>query len=78
MLIDFVLRTTWSLKLSSHLSVKQLEGSIIIMEFLEIFRRWIWVFFRFESEWVKRSQVVLPRTNEEMEEFEMMVPKDGN
>lgn len=78
MLIDFVLRTTWSLKLSSHLSIKQLEGSIIIMEFLEIFRRWIWVFFRLESEWVKRSQVVLPRINEDVEEFELMVPKDGN
>ncbi|KAH8554498.1 EXS family-domain-containing protein [Umbelopsis sp. PMI_123] len=78
MLIDFVLRTTWSLKLSSHLSIKQLEGSIIIMELLEIFRRWIWVFFRLESEWVKRSQHVLPRINEEMEEFDLMVPKDGN
>ncbi|KAI8577416.1 hypothetical protein K450DRAFT_252325 [Umbelopsis ramanniana AG] len=78
MLIDFVLRTTWSLKLSSHLSIKQLEGSIIIMEFLEIFRRWIWVFFRLESEWVKRSQVILPRINEDIEEFELMMPKDGN
>lgn len=75
MLIDFVLRTTWSLKLSSHLSIKKLEGSILLMEFFEIFRRWIWVFFRLESEWVKRSQIVLPHIND-MEEYELMSPKD--
>jgi len=74
MLIDFVLRTTWSLKLSSHLSIKKLEGSILVMEFFEIFRRWIWVFFRLESEWVKRSQIVLPHVSSS-EEYELMMPK---
>ncbi|RUP50329.1 EXS-domain-containing protein, partial [Jimgerdemannia flammicorona] len=54
-LVDFLLRTTWSLKLSSHLYIAQLEGSIFLMELLEVTRRWVWVFFRMESEWVKRG-----------------------
>ncbi|KAG2184569.1 hypothetical protein INT43_000478 [Umbelopsis isabellina] len=74
MLIDFILRTTWSLKLSSHLSIKKLEGSILVMEFFEIFRRWVWVFFRLESEWVKRTQYLLPRV--QSEEYELEMPKE--
>ena len=51
-LIDFVLRCTWSLKLSPHLDhFNDLEGGIFFMEFLEVFRRWIWLFFRVETEW---------------------------
>lgn len=39
-LIDLMLRCTWSLKLSPHLDhFNDLEGSIFIMEFLEILRR---------------------------------------
>lgn len=50
--IDLVLRCTWSLKLSPHLDhFNDLEGSIFVMEFLEVFRRWIWIFFRVETEW---------------------------
>jgi hypothetical protein len=75
MLIDFILRTTWSLKLSSHLSIKKLEGSILLMEFFEIFRRWVWVFFRLESEWVKRAQYALPRSQSN-EEYELVMPKE--
>lgn len=63
MVIDFVLRTTWSLKLSSHLYVKRLEGSIFMMEFLEVIRRWVWVIFRMENEWVKRSHTTLPSSS---------------
>ena len=63
MTLDFVLRTTWSLKLSSHLYVKRLEGSIFTMELLEVFRRWVWVIFRMENEWVKRSTASLPTDN---------------
>ena len=41
--IDFVLRCTWSLKLSPHLDhFNDLEGGIFVMEFLEVLRRWIW------------------------------------
>ena len=63
MIIDFLLRTTWSLKLSSHLYVKRLEGSIFMMELLEVVRRWVWVIFRMESEWVKRTMGSLPTDN---------------
>ena len=38
--IDLMLRCTWSLKLSPHLDhFNDLEGSIFIMEFLEVLRR---------------------------------------
>lgn len=51
-LVDLMLRCTWSLKLSPHLDhFNDLEGGIFIMEFLEVFRRWIWIFFRVETEW---------------------------
>lgn len=50
--IDFMLRCTWSFKLSPHLDhFNDLEGGIFLMELLEVFRRWIWVFFRVETEW---------------------------
>ena len=39
-LIDLMLRCTWSFKLSPHLDhFNDLEGSIFIMEFLEVLRR---------------------------------------
>jgi hypothetical protein len=47
-------RLTWSIKLSPHLHhVNELEGGIFFMETLEVIRRWIWIFFRFEAEWSK-------------------------
>ena len=50
--IDFLLRCTWSFKLSPHLDhFNDLEGGIFLMELLEVFRRWIWIFFRVETEW---------------------------
>ena len=50
--IDFLLRCTWSFKLSPHLDhFNDLEGGIFAMEFLEVLRRWIWIFFRVETEW---------------------------
>jgi hypothetical protein len=37
------------------------------METLEVIRRWIWIFFRFEAEWVKLTNVTaetrVPRRN---------------
>ena len=55
--IDLLLRCTWSLKLSPHLDhFNDLEGGIFVMEFLEVFRRWIWIFFRVETEWVRTSR----------------------
>ncbi|KAF8477485.1 EXS family-domain-containing protein [Kalaharituber pfeilii] len=57
-ILDFLLRCTWSLKLSPHLGyVNDLEGGIFVLEFLELFRRFMWIFFRVEKEWCARTQV---------------------
>lgn len=57
--IDFMLRCTWSFKLSPHLDhFNDLEGGIFIMEMLEVLRRWMWIFFRVETEWGKYLGVV--------------------
>jgi len=74
--IDFLLRGTWSIKLSPHLDhLNEMEGGIFLLELLEIFRRWVWVFFRVEKEYiVTRSGSVLGLLGEEegmmMNEFE--------
>jgi len=50
--LDGILRCTWSIKLSPHLDrFNDLEGGIFVMEALEVIRRWVWVFFRVECEW---------------------------
>lgn len=52
--IDFLLRFTWSIKLSPHLDhLNEIEGGIFLLEILEVFRRWMWIFFRVETEWGK-------------------------
>ncbi|KAF2422589.1 EXS family protein [Tothia fuscella] len=54
--LDFVLRCTWSVKLSPHLDhFNDVEGGIFLMEVLEVFRRWVWIFFRVETEWVRSN-----------------------
>jgi EXS family len=56
--LDLILRCTWSLKLSPHLDhFNDLEGGIFVMELLEVLRRWIWIFFRLETEWVRNSSM---------------------
>ncbi|EIE84207.1 hypothetical protein RO3G_08917 [Rhizopus delemar RA 99-880] len=60
--IDFLLRITWSFKLSSHLLIRQLDASIFLLELMEVFRRWVWVMFRMENEWVKKVYSSLPST----------------
>ncbi|KAG9245979.1 protein-ER retention protein-like protein [Calycina marina] len=53
---DLLLRCTWSLKLSPHLDhFADFESGIFLMECLEIGRRWMWIFFRVETEWVRTS-----------------------
>lgn len=55
--IDLLLRCTWSFKLSPHLDhFNDLEGGIFVMELLEVGRRWLWIFFRIETEWVRSQQ----------------------
>ncbi|GJJ72906.1 hypothetical protein EMPS_05264 [Entomortierella parvispora] len=53
--LDFLLRTTWMLKLVSNIQIEEYEGGVFTMECLEVLRRWIWVLFRLESEMVKRN-----------------------
>ena len=57
-LVDLVLRLTWSAKLSSHLHAYA-EGDLIIfwIELAEVVRRWMWVFLRVEWEAVKEVQM---------------------
>lgn len=53
-LLDLILRFTWSLKLSSHLHhVVDIEAGVFFLEALEILRRAAWVFLRVEWEHVK-------------------------
>ncbi|CAG8597994.1 11128_t:CDS:2 [Dentiscutata erythropus] len=55
--LNFLLRFTWSLKLSSHLHIiDHLKPSVFLMECLEVTRRWIWIFFRLESETMENSK----------------------
>ncbi|KAK8114926.1 EXS-domain-containing protein [Apiospora kogelbergensis] len=47
------------LVLSAHLDrISDFESSLFVIEFLEVLRRWIWIFFRVETEWI-RNQVTL-------------------
>ncbi|KAF2652078.1 EXS-domain-containing protein [Lophiostoma macrostomum CBS 122681] len=60
-LVDGMLRCTWSFKLSPHLDhFNDLEGGIFLMEGLEVLRRWIWIFFRVECEWVRNHRGPAP------------------
>ena len=55
--INFILRMTWSVKLSSHLHLES-DGTytIFLVEVAEIVRRWLWVFIRVEWEVIKKMQ----------------------
>ncbi|KAF9426559.1 protein-ER retention protein [Podila epigama] len=53
--LDFLLRTTWMLKLFSNIQIEEYEGGVFTMQCLEVLRRWIWVIFRLEAEMVKRA-----------------------
>jgi EXS family len=57
--IDLLLRFTWSLRLSSHLHViHELEQGTFFLEALEVIRRWMWVFIRVEWEGIRKGVVV--------------------
>ncbi|KAK3309605.1 EXS family-domain-containing protein [Chaetomium strumarium] len=54
--LDLVLRCTWMIKLSpTGDRISDFESSIFLIQFLEVFRRWVWIFFRVETEWVRNS-----------------------
>ncbi|KAI0136444.1 EXS family protein [Xylariales sp. AK1849] len=63
--LDLFLRCTWSLKLSPHLDhIADFESSIFVIEFLEVFRRWVWIFFRVETEWIRNQTSGAPAQND--------------
>jgi hypothetical protein len=53
--VDYTLRFTWSiLRLSPNwTSYSDFESGMFVLGLVEITRRWIWVFFRVEAEWVR-------------------------
>lgn len=58
-MVDFCIRCAWSFKLSPHLGhLQELEVGIFVMEILEVFRRWMWIFLRIEKEYVSRETVM--------------------
>ncbi|TPX08904.1 uncharacterized protein E0L32_009608 [Thyridium curvatum] len=58
--LDLVLRCTWVIKLSPRLDhVSGFESSIFLLQALEVVRRWIWIFFRVETEWVRNTNTGL-------------------
>ena len=71
--VDLVLRFAWALKLSPHLEhYYDIESGIFVLEALEVVRRFLWVFFRVETEWVRTrhsSEIMLgdlgPKLDEE-------------
>ncbi|KAF9969615.1 protein-ER retention protein [Actinomortierella ambigua] len=53
--LDFLLRTTWMMKVFGNIQIEEYEGGVFTMECLEVLRRWVWVLFRLEAEMVKRQ-----------------------
>ena len=52
--VDFVLRILWSFKLSVHFQLSQ-EGVTFVLEVCELFRRFLWIFFRVEWEAIDKG-----------------------
>jgi hypothetical protein len=50
---DFLVRFSWSVRL--RIEVQDFTPAGYIMELAEILRRWMWVIFRLEREWVGRG-----------------------
>lgn len=52
--VDLLLRLAWAFKLSPHLGhFYEIEEGLFLLEVLEVFRRFLWAFFRVETEWVR-------------------------
>jgi len=57
-LLDLMLRLSWSLRLSSLLHIEAAAWGTLFLETLEIFRRMVWIFFRLENQHLKLSKIV--------------------
>ncbi|WFD06813.1 protein-ER retention protein [Malassezia vespertilionis] len=57
-IVDLLLRFTWSLKLSSHLQyLAEWQCGLLLLEALELIRRSVWVILRVEWEIVRRGAI---------------------
>jgi hypothetical protein len=81
-LLNLVLRLTWSIKLSSHLhSDPDGSATIFWLEIAELVRRWMWVFLRVEWEVVRRIQdddKTKPIEVFDADEYEMVGSSDAD
>lgn len=58
--LDLMLRFTWTMKLSARLDkFSDFESGIFLIELFEVLRRWVWIFFRVETEWIRNSSTGL-------------------
>lgn len=54
--LDLVLRCTWMIKLNPQTDrLSDFESSVFIIQSLEVLRRWVWIFFRVETEWIRNT-----------------------
>ncbi|KAL8304074.1 hypothetical protein RB597_004609 [Gaeumannomyces tritici] len=55
--LDLALRCTWVVRVVGPTADRAsgLEGSIFALELLEVLRRWVWIFFRVETEHVRNT-----------------------
>jgi hypothetical protein len=54
--LDLALRCTWVIKLHPQMDrLSSFESSIFLIQFLEVLRRWVWIFFRVETEWIRNT-----------------------
>ncbi|KAL2000726.1 hypothetical protein VTN02DRAFT_2697 [Thermoascus thermophilus] len=60
-IIDLILRFTWVCKISHRYDhITELESTIFLLMFLEVARRWMWVFLRVETEWIRNNRGPAP------------------
>lgn len=56
---NYAMRFTWSLRLSgSWYQFADREFGLFVLELVEIARRWMWIFFRVEAEWIRNIKEV--------------------
>lgn len=67
---NFILRGSWTYKLSAHLRHNYL--TVFTISLLEMLRRFQWIFFRVENEWNKMTRSGIQLTEIEKEEEKLL------